>query len=445
MKAKLTTGNEVKHLLNLSLPMMVGILAIFGFNLVDTYFVGQLGSTELAAISFTFPVVSILGSIAFGLGLGVTSLISRAIGRGDHEYVKEIATDGLSLAFLTITVVSVICYFNIDPIFRLLGASDELLPYIRDYMEIWFFTMLFVVVPMVGNGAIRATGNTKFPAIIMIAAGVINFILDPIMIFGLYGMPRMELQGAALATVISRFFSMCAAIFFLHYKLKMLTNPFRQFSSVLKNWRAILDLGIPGALNNAIIPLSLGFITRLVSAHGNDAVAGFGVATRIESFIMICIIGVAASLSPFIGQNWGAREFARIEKAMLTSNIFAFLWSIFAFGVFYIFSGPIVAAFSQSVAVQNVAKFYLEIMILTFIFAGIMLNINSSFNAIGRPKVSLVLTLIRIGILYVPLAYILDSFFSEKGIFVAGALANVLVGLGAMIVYKNKFFSSRTL
>lgn len=443
--AKLTTGSEIKHMIHLSLPLMVGILAIFGFNLVDTFYVSQLGNKYLAAISFTFPVVSIMGSIAFGLGLGVTSLISRALGRGDQDKVQEYATDGLSLSFIIVTLLSFVGFFFIDPLFRLLGASEELLPLIREYMEIWFFSMMFIVIPMVGNGAIRATGNTKFPALVMIVAGLINFLLDPIFIFGLLGFPKMELQGAALATAFSRLATLIASLYFLHFKLGMLVSPFRSFKRTWENWKDILELGIPGAINNAVVPLSMALLTKMVASHGQDAVAGFGVATRIEGFIMIAIIGVAASLSPFIGQNWGAKEFGRIKKVMATSNLFTMIWSVFAFIVFLCFSGDILSSFSANKEVQDVAHFYLVIMILTFIFEGIMLNINSSFNAIGRPKVSLFLNFSRVGFVYVPMAYFLDQYYQVEGIFIAGAIANVTIGILAILVFRSKFFNSKTI
>lgn len=216
-RAKLTEGVVYKQIIGMTIPMTVGLFSVIAFNLVDTFFVGQLSTSHLAAMSFTFPVVMVLSSLALGLGIGGASVISRAIGEGKRREVQRLTTDLLVLSILVVLFFVVIGLLTIDPLFRLLGAKDELLPLIKDYMYIWYVGMPFLVIPMVGNSAIRATGDATFPAMIMVISAIVNCVFDPLLIFGLAGFPRMELQGAAIATVILEHL-----LFLLHFTFFML-------------------------------------------------------------------------------------------------------------------------------------------------------------------------------------------------------------------------------
>ena len=204
LKANLTEGDPGKTIMKLTGPMMIGMIGMVIFNLVDTLYIGRLGTEALAAMSFTLPVVMLQGSISMGLGVGVSAVISRAIGAGNQEKVKRLTTDSLFLSVLIVTSFVVLGYLTIDPLFRLLGAEGELLILVKQYMSIWYVGVPFVVIPMIGNSAIRAAGNTVIPSGIMLTAITVNIVLDPLLIFGIGPFPRMELAGAALATVIAR-------------------------------------------------------------------------------------------------------------------------------------------------------------------------------------------------------------------------------------------------
>ncbi|MEO0332723.1 MAG: MATE family efflux transporter, partial [Bacteroidota bacterium] len=169
MKRKdLTQGSVPRTLYQLTLPMVVGVLSMVAFNLVDTYFIGKLGKNELAALSFTFPVIMVIFSLVQGIGIGATALISRSFGANNLAKAARETTDSLFLALLLVLISVVIGLLTIEPLFSALGATPEVLPLVREYMEIWYFTILFVIVPFVGNSAIRATGDTLTPSYIMV-------------------------------------------------------------------------------------------------------------------------------------------------------------------------------------------------------------------------------------------------------------------------------------
>jgi Na+-driven multidrug efflux pump len=184
MKAKLIQGSVTLGLVKLILPMIWGIFAIVGFSLADTYFVAQLGTKELAAMSFTFPVVAIIGSIAMGLGTGTASIIGRAIGEGNHYRVQRLTTDSLMLSLLIVTILALLGLTTINPLFTALGAGKEVLSFVQDYMSVWYGGIICLVVPIIGNNAMRASGNTAVPSLIMTVAAAVNVVLDPVFIFG---------------------------------------------------------------------------------------------------------------------------------------------------------------------------------------------------------------------------------------------------------------------
>jgi len=247
---RLTDGPIQKNLVILTIPMIFGTISMVIFNVTDTFFVGQLGTNQLAAMSFTFPVVLFINSLAHAVAIGASAVISRAIGEGDHDNVRSLTTDSLILSLLFVSFVVPFGLFTIDPLFNLLGASSDVMTYIHQYMIIWYFGMFFIVAPMVGTNVIRASGNTKTPAFIMMFAAGVNIILDPILIFGLGPFPRLEIAGAATATIIARALTLVFSLYFLYYKEKMLAVAIPSLNSALGSWKQILNmLNIPWILN----------------------------------------------------------------------------------------------------------------------------------------------------------------------------------------------------
>jgi putative MATE family efflux protein len=441
MKANLTQGDIPKQLTNLAVPMVLGVFSIIIFNIVDTYFIGKLGSRELAAVAFTFPIPLIVGSVAFGIGIAATSFVSMALGSGKGDQVACFATDSLSLVVILGILLTIIGELTIRPLFLFMGASEDLIPLIKEYMIIWYATIPLIVIPMTGNSIIRAMGDTKFPAMVMGVAGVVNFIFDPLLIFGIGPFPELGLRGAALATAISRFFTFIAAMYVLHFRYKVIVNPFRGLSTIVNNWVKIASVAIPAFLNNLINPIAMFVLTKLVAKHGENVVAGFGVGTRVESLFAIVLIGIAASLSPFVGQNYGARKYKRIVKALSLANKFSTAW-IFGCSLLMIFFADSVAAiFNDDPVVVEVAGVYLKIMIFSIMGLAVLQNTIASHNAIGKSKTSLLLNILRIFIIHIPLALILGELYSYPGIYWAGFLAN-LIGGGLGLVFLRRLVKS---
>jgi putative MATE family efflux protein len=423
----------------MTLPMIGGVFAIMAFNLTDTYFVSRLGTRPLAAISFTFPVVMVVGSIAMGLGLGLSSCISRAIGSGDSHRVQELTTYGLLLTVVLVGLIGPIGILSVDPLFHLLGAPDALMPLIRDYMVIWYACVAAIVIPMAGNNAIRATGNTLLPAMIMTISAGLNVILDPLLIFGLYGFPRLELFGAALATVLSRSISTVISVLLLHFRFHMLSWTRPHWSAVWRAWKSILHIGLPAAGMHLLLPLSRGFVTRLVAQYGTAAVAAVGAGLRIEHFAYIIPMAIGSVLIPFAGQNWGAYRADRVKEAWTKTNLFSIGYGLSCF-LLSLFAARFVARlFSTDPDVIALLPTYLRIVLLASGFTHIAVHGAFMFNALGRPLSAAALSGTRLIGLIAPLAILGSSLFGLHGIFAGLALANFLAGILAL-VWVHRFF-----
>ena len=433
MKQRLTEGNVGKQLIQLTLPMVWGVFAIIAFNLVDTYFVGQLGTKELAAMSFTFPVVMTLGSLAMGLGVGASSVIARAIGEGDRSRVQRFTINSLTLGLVAVGIFVSLGLLTIDPLFTALGAGADVLPLIREYMEIWYIGMIFLVIPMIGNSAIRASGNTATPSLIMTIAAVVNIALDPVLILGLAGFPRLELQGAALATVISRATSLVAALLVLYFKERMISLRLPSLQETLWCWKDILYVGLPAAATSMINPISIGVVTSLLATFGATSVAAFGVASRIESFVLIALVALSSSIGPFVGQNWGAKKYTRVRKALQLGFICCMVWGVLMALILVPLAPWLVSLFNNNPDIIEIAVRYLWIVPISYGTAGIILVSNSAFNSLGKPIPSIVMTVMRMFVLYIPIAYFGGQIYGVNGIFAAASISNLVVGIGAYI------------
>ena len=219
----LSSGNIKSQLYKLTWPMLFGIMSMVIFNLVDTYFVGQLGVEQLAAMSFSFPVIMFINSLALGIGIGTSSLISRNIIASSKEEVRMMASRALLLGFIVVVIFVITGLLTIRPIFSAMGAENEILGYVSDYMGIWYFGVPFVLFPMIGNHIVRATGDTFTPGMIMLASATFNIILDPLLIFGIGPFPEMGIKGAALATIIARSSSFTVILIILIKRDKLLS------------------------------------------------------------------------------------------------------------------------------------------------------------------------------------------------------------------------------
>ena len=435
--AKLTEGPVGRHLLDMALPVLLGIATMMGQSFIDAYFLGKVGDRELAAFAFAFPVLMIVTSVAIGLGAGTSSVVARAIGAQDARRARRLATDSLILSFLITVVICIIGVLTIDPLFRLLGAPDDMIPLIRGFMLILYSGVPFVVVGMVGMASMRATGDTRLPSTLMILGAVLNVALDPVFIFGIGPIPAMGLNGAAIAALLARGVIFVGAIYLLRGRLNMISFNKPDPAEMRKSWRDILHVGIPAAGTNAIVPIATAIITAMIAVYGPDAVAGFGVASRIESLVLVVFYALSAVIGPFVGQNLSVGNQSRILESLRLSMLFCLGAGIAMAVLLALASGLLPTIFSDNPAVNRVGTLFLLIAPVGYAGYGLVMTINAAFNGMGKPMPGVVVSLMRTILLYVPLALVGQRYFDITGIFAAYAAANIITGFVAYAWVKK--------
>lgn len=435
---RLLSGPVGQTLLGLCLPLMVGIAAVLFFNVVDTFWVGQLGPQALAAMGFTFPVVMVITNLTIGLGIGSTAVIARALGQGEDDRVRRLTTHSLILALLVVGAVSGVGLLTIDPLFTLLGAEADTLPLIREYMVPLYAGIGLLVFPMVGNGAIRATGDTKSPAAVMVAAGLVNAVLDPAFIFGFGPIPAMGLRGAALATISSYVVAMLAGVWILGVRDEMLTFELPRPRQVWASWKAILHIGLPAAGTNLLTPLAAGAVTRIVSTHGAHAVAAYGVGTRLEGLSMIGVFAMTAAITPFVGQNHGAKNGRRIQGALAFVTKASIVYGVAVAATLGLLADPIARIFNDDPEVVSYTIWFLRVVPPSYALFGLALLVASMFNALDMPVKATILATLRLLVLAVPLAWLGSELFGLMGLFFGIAAANVIMGLVAGLYARRE-------
>jgi len=412
--------------------MVWGILAMMAFYLTDTWFVARLGSAALAAMSFSFPVVTVLMSVGIGLMAGTSSVLARAIGEGDQARVQRLTTDALVFAVLLSLALSALGLATIDPLFRLLGAPRELLPAIGDYMRVWYAGLVCLLVPMVGLGAIRATGDSRLQSRTMIAAALLNLVLDPLLIFGLAGLPRLELTGAALATVIARTMTLAIGFWAVHWKFAMLSFTPPSATQLWRSWKRVLHIALPATGSNVIIPLATGVVIAILARFGPDTVAGFGAAARIEAVVLVPFYALSAVIGPFVGQNLGAGRPQRVAQAVRLCRNFCLGAGVTMALALALFGAPLMGLFSNQPEVIASGTTYLRIVPISYAGAGVVMILNAAYNGLGRPLPAVAVSVGRMLVLYIPGALAGAALFGIEGVFGSACAANLIAAAATL-------------
>jgi putative MATE family efflux protein len=370
-------------------------------------------------------VIWLIYGIGIGFEAGAASCVSRAVGRGDQAQARRLTTDTVVLGTLVALGLCFAGLASIGPVFNLLGATDPLMPLITDYLNVWYWVAPLDVALWISLASIRARGNTLLESKVITAAAVLNLVLDPIFIFGLFGFPRLEIQGAALATLVSTAVMLVFTLVYLHGRLKVYASPIAPLKVIFDSWRHMLKIGIPAMITNAIIPVSSGIVVAMIATYGVDAVAGFGVAMRIEPMFLIPFYALSAVSSPFFGQNSGSGNFDRLFEARRVVSRFCIGFGLALAVVLILIARPLTGLFSESETIQKVAVHYLWIVSISYGAYGLVMSCNASFNGMGKPIPGVVISACRVIVVFLPLAFLGRWLFDLPGLFAATTVSNL--------------------
>ncbi|HNW34178.1 MAG TPA: MATE family efflux transporter [Candidatus Ozemobacteraceae bacterium] len=424
----LVQGNVKRTLFRMAFPMLAGTFAMNAYNFADTWFVAKLGTLPLAAMGFSFPIVMLLTFIAGGIGTGVTTLFSHAIGRHDQKTATRLVTHGVMLTILVAELMSIVGYLSITPVFSWLGADAATMPLIGAYMRTWYLGAVFMVLPMLGNGILISVGDSKSASSFIMLGTILNVILDPIMIFGFMGFPALGMLGAALATVLSEAVSTVWLFYLLIRKHHLLAFKDWGFGDFVGSCRSILGFAVPSIISMMLMPISSAIITGILSRFGNEAVAACGAASRIESFAFIIPMALGISMTPFISQNFGAGRLDRIREAKTISTGFALIYGGFMAVLFFLGAPLLAAIFTDDPNVAGILMAYVRTVSFGYGMMEVHRYCGFILTGMHRPASATTLNAIRILVLLIPLSYIGVYIWGVRGVFAARLITDLTVG-----------------
>lgn len=411
--------------------MTLGLFSVIAVNVTDTFYIGKLGGTELAAVGFCFPIIFGLSAISIGMANGGASIVSRAIGAGRDTQARELISSALLFVFLVAVVLTLIMFQISDQAFLLLGAPPELLPTINQFMHIWYLGLPLLVAPIVLNGLIRAAGEAKVPSGLMVLAAVINAVISPFLIFGLLGMPELGMRGAAIATIIARFvISAMAVHWLLRSGLLMLSG--QAFQRFIPCTAQVLKYGAPAFFAQLSSPIAMATVTKLLSAAGPATVAGFAVGARIEALALIPFFALQTGITPFIGQNVGGEADGRLRQSERAVWFFCALWGGISGLILFTCGESLAALFTDTAAISATSDAYLEAISFGMWGAGLVAVAIGIFSPLGYPNLSMAANALRYVVFYAGGAFLAVSVFgigAEQAVFWSSAGSYAVAGI----------------
>ena len=437
--AKLVSGSIPGHLVSQTLPAVIGVAAIMSIGIVDAYFVGLLGSDALAAISFIFPVTVSSTSLGVGVMVGINSVVARALGEGDFERAKRRANFGIVFALACGVLMGLALWLLIDPIFTAMNAPADLMPLIRAYMVPYAMGFPLSLAIMGFNGVLRGQGEAKRTSTVSIAYAAANWVLNPILITGALGFEGYGIAGSAYATAAGWGVGVLVALLLLRGTALPLDLGALRTSSLIDPAKAIVKVGLPAAFSNAINPLGLAVLTSLIALEGEAAVAGFGAAGRLQSFVIVPLLGLSGAIGAIVGQNWGAGRIDRARQATLYAAGFCVVWGLLV-AVLMLFAGASLGRiFSEDPAVVAEFDLYLKIAAWGYAGFGLLIVGNGIMNAVDKAGFALGQSVARVFLVMLPVALVLQPEMGSAAIFTAELAANLFGAVSAVVLVRYIF------
>ncbi|MCI7643292.1 MAG: MATE family efflux transporter [Lentisphaeria bacterium] len=433
-----TTGSIRGTMLKTTLAMLAGTLAMSGYNLADTYFVGRLDGVEpLAAMGFTLPVVMLAGCVFRGMAIGVMAPMAHALGAQKLGKAAKIVTYGLIMTGIISLVISLLGLASCEYLLRGFGAEGTTLQMAMDYMSIWYIGCFTASLSMCGNDILIASGDNKVASMMMILGMVINVIVDPLFIFGWGLIPAMGIKGAALATVISQFLSGLIIWLVVWKRLRLLSFEPIVLPVMLHYWRTMIRFAIPASIGMLLMPMGMAVLTRITAQFGDAAVGAVAAVGRLEMVAFVIPMAMGISLMPMIAQNFGARKYDRIWEcrrfAMRFAMFFLFLMAV----IFFLLSDFLASKFTKEPEVQQIM--ILGLSIIPWGLAGVEVHRFAGFFYTGcnHPNKAAWLNALRIVGFLIPFSLIAAYCQSIEGLFFARLAADLLAGLVGYILARN--------
>jgi putative MATE family efflux protein len=429
----LNAGPVWRQLARMSAPMAVGILGVLAVGLADAWFLARAGETELAAIGFVYPVIVAISALSIGLSAGANTALSQVKGEGaTADPVRRMTYHACAVGLLAALPVAALFWLGAPWLFAILGAEGAVLENVLAYTPWWAASFPILVLTMVLNSAFRANGMSVSAASGMVLTAVLNIALSPLLIFGTGPFPELGMAGAGIGTLVARALAL-GYVLALAYWRDVIGRVENVTEGVRASVRRIVSVGLPAAGSRAINPAGMAIVTAAVATIGESAVAGFGAAARVQSIALVPFFALSSGLSPVVGQAWGAGDAARARGALRAAAIFcAGYGAALGLGLFF-FADWLGTAMTTRDTSSGYTADYLRIVGWSLVGYGLVVTTNAALTARSRAGWAMALSLGRIGLIYIPLAWVGVWLFGYAGILGAAVLANIGALWGALV------------
>ncbi len=428
-EAKFLKGNLFGHVTVMSLTASIGLMAVFIVDFVDMIFISMLGKAELAAaVGYAGAILFFTTSFGIGLGIAAGALVARALGADDVELARERTTHALSYGFVFSIIFSVLVWLSLGQLVALLGAVGETADLAVHFLQIIVPSMPFLILGMMGSAVLRAHGDARRAMMATIVGGVVNAVLDPILIFGF----DLELTGAAMASVAARLAICGMALWPLVRIYGGITWP--KPAGMIRDLSPVLAIAFPAILAQVATPVGQAFVTRAMASYGEEAVAGMAVVGRLTPVAFGVIFALSGAVGPIIGQNFGAGNPERVRRAFNAGVLFVAMVIVLVSAVLFALRAPIADLFGATGLTRDLIYLFCGPLSLAFFFPGVLFVANAAFNNLGHPFYSTFTNWGRNAVALIPLVFLGSWAFGAQGVLIGQSLAGVLFGAVAWVM-----------
>lgn len=428
-RAKFLTGSLFRHVTVMSLTASVGLMAVFLVDFVDMIFISMLGKSELAAaIGYAGAILFFTASFGIGLGIAAGALVARALGAGDLALARERSTHALVLGGGIGIFLSTLVWLALEPLVGLLGATGETADLAEHFLAVVLPSMPFLIVGMMASAVLRAHGDARRAMMATIIGGLVNAVLDPILIFGL----ELELTGAAIASFAARVVIMGVALSALLRVHRALAAP--RLPGLRRDVRPVLAIAFPAILAQIATPVGQAYVTRVMAQYGEEAVAGMAIVARLVPVAFGVIFALSGAVGPIIGQNYGAGDMARVRRGFNAGILFVALVIAAVSALLFLLRAPIADLFNATGVARDLIYLFCGPLALMFFFPGVLFVSNAAFNNLGQPFLSTLTNWGRNALALIPLVWLGALWGGAEGVLLGQALAGVVFGAVAWVL-----------
>lgn len=424
-------------LISMSLPMMISMLVQALYNIVDSVFVSRINENALTAVSLAFPIQTLMIALGSGTGVGINALLSKSLGEKNFNKANKTAVNGIFLSWVSYVVFLLVGIFLTGPFYLSQTKDAQIIEYGKQYLTIICCCSFGMYTQFVSERLLQSTGKTFYTMITQGTGAIINIILDPIFIFGYFGVPRMGVAGAAIATVIGQIVAGIAAMIINIKKNTEIRIQFRGFKPDMHIIAQIYRVGIPSIIMQAIGSVMTYGMNKILLAFTSTAAAVFGVYFKLQSFIFMPVFGLNNGMVPIIAYNYGAGKKGRLIKTIKLSIAYAVVLMLIGFAVFQIFPAQLFALFEASETMLSIGIPALRIISISFLLAGFSIVCSSVFQALGNGVYSMFVSIARQLVVLLPVAYLLSLSGSVTNVWWAFPIAELMsVLLSSFFMYR---------